>query len=117
MRGSGETADNLSSADGISQTSVRNRRYPPGLCPENSFVTESQAHYTFMIVDTEIIPEALTSRKQWVSWRTEDRKGKSTKVPINPRTGGRASCTDETTWGTFEEAMRRFEKDNLGGVG
>jgi putative DNA primase/helicase len=47
------------------------------------------------------IPEELRLREQWVIWRIEQRKGKSTKVPYQPN-GRRASSTDPQTWSTFE---------------
>mgnify|MGYP001363305670 FL=1 len=45
-----------------------------------------------------IIPQALLTRQQWVGC-TEN------KLPIDPHTGGLASVTDRTTWGSFEEAL------------
>lgn len=42
--------------------------------------------------------------RQFVCWRREDRHGKPTKVPYDPRTGFRASVTDGSTWATFDEA-------------
>ena len=33
------------------------------------------------------LPNALTTRDQWLCWRTEDRDGKMTKVPIDPTSG------------------------------
>lgn len=43
------------------------------------------------------IPADLRALRQWVAADTD-------KVPINPRTGQRASVTDPGTWATFEEA-------------
>ena len=57
----------------------------------------------------ENIPEQLTSRPQWVCWRTETREGKPTKVPYTPGTNRRASSTDLMTWRTFEEALVAYE--------
>lgn len=58
------------------------------------------------------IPEPLEQRRQWVCWRWEwdERNEKWTKVPINAKTGNRASTTDPTTWATFEQAFLRAEK-------
>lgn len=52
------------------------------------------------------IPRTLTDRPQWVAWRFEQMPGepKPRKVPLNPRTGQRASVDDPATWGTFEQA-------------
>ncbi|GAB1362400.1 hypothetical protein MASR1M32_16360 [Rhodobacter sp.] len=54
----------------------------------------------------ESIPQELIDRPQWVAWRFEQMPGedKARKVPLNPRTGYRASVDDPTTWGTFEQA-------------
>lgn len=52
------------------------------------------------------IPEELKKLNQWVGvelfWI--DAKNKYTKIPKNPHNGQRASTTDPTTWGSFEEA-------------
>ena len=68
------------------------------------------------------IPPELTARAQWVAWRWErvpDKAGggKWTKVPINPRTGAKASATDPTTWGPLAEALAFADALGLAGVG
>jgi len=70
-----------------------------------------------MNVNGEKIPQALRSKAQWVAWRIEVREGKPTKVPVDPHTGTYGSCSDPTTWGTFEHATRCFEIGNHDGVG
>jgi hypothetical protein len=45
------------------------------------------------------IPAELRERAQWVVTRPGP-----DKIPLNPRTGQRASVTDHGTWATFEEA-------------
>ncbi len=45
------------------------------------------------------IPRELRQLPQWVVAAAD-------KVPLNPKTGGPASVTDPTTWGTFEQACR-----------
>ncbi|MDP9454637.1 MAG: hypothetical protein M3Q49_12565 [Actinomycetota bacterium] len=75
---------------------------------------------TFMTVDpptVENIPEQLTERPQWVSWRLEERDGKATKVPYTPGTERRASSTDLMTWRTFEVAVEDVKKGRRDGVG
>ena len=47
------------------------------------------------------IPEDLRRLRQWVNWRNVKRKGKPTKVPMQPG-GVPASTTDPKTWNTFE---------------
>ena len=61
------------------------------------------------------IPEELRRRPQWVNWRIEIRDGEETKVPVNPHTGGRASTTEPSTWGTFDEAIAK-DPERLGYV-
>ncbi|HPM69001.1 MAG TPA: hypothetical protein PLX45_22245, partial [Piscinibacter sp.] len=65
-----------------------------------------------------VVPACLIERPQWVCWKYEQRDGKATKVPINPRTGQKASSTDPSTWTSFDDAVaacRRFT--TLEGVG
>ncbi|MDI6526908.1 hypothetical protein QMA71_15325 [Pseudomonas otitidis] len=45
------------------------------------------------------IPLELRQLPQWVVAAAD-------KVPLDPKTGGPASVTDSTTWGTFEQACR-----------
>ena len=44
------------------------------------------------------IPGELQQRAQWVCCRPD-------KIPLDPRTGQRASVEDPSTWGTFAEAL------------
>ncbi len=65
-----------------------------------------------------VVPAGLIERPQCVCWKYEQRDGKTTKVPINPRTGQKASSTDPSTWTSFDDAVaacRRFT--TLEGVG
>ncbi len=52
----------------------------------------------------------LQARPQWVCWRKEQRRGKGTKVPYNPRTGERARPNDSTTWTSYAEALATWQK-------
>ena len=61
--------------------------------------------------------EPLMAIPNWVAWKREDRNGKVTKVPVNPRTGAYASVTKPATWGTYEDAKRRASSKGLAGVG
>src|SRR5215472_8564983 len=47
--------------------------------------------------------DVVAEEPRWVAWRNEDRGGKPSKVPHNPR-GGKARADDPTTWGTRAEA-------------
>ncbi len=51
------------------------------------------------------IPLELRSLAQWVvASGIPNTDGKPNKEPLNPRTGKKASVTDPSSWGTFEEA-------------
>ncbi len=69
-------------------------------------------------VIVENVPETLRVLSQWVAWRYEWNSTKWTKVPINARTGRRASSTNPKTWTTFDVALAALEKqaewDGLG---
>lgn len=68
--------------------------------------------------DPTRVPDAIRERPQWVVWRYETRGGKATKVPIDPRTGKRASSTDPSTWASFDEAVAAWRgNDRYAGVG
>ena len=67
--------------------------------------------------DIERVPDALTARDQWVCWRREERDGKTTKVPVDPATGGYASTTDPKTWTAVATALEAVESTNADGVG
>ncbi|MXR40784.1 hypothetical protein GRX01_05440 [Halobaculum sp. WSA2] len=49
------------------------------------------------------LPESMIDRDQWVCWRSEQRDGKATKVPVEPG-GGYASATDPDTLRSFSAA-------------
>lgn len=67
---------------------------------------------------TKNIPKELKALPQWVAWRKENREnGKPFKVPLNPRTAQRASVCDPETWGTFREALDRYKRNSLDGIG
>jgi putative DNA primase/helicase len=51
------------------------------------------------------VPPELRERDQWLLWREERRGGQLTKVPVDPKTGRRASTTDPATWGSWETAL------------
>ncbi len=52
------------------------------------------------------IPAELRALAQWVvASGVPNPDGKPNKEPLNPRTGQKASVSDPTSWGTFEEAV------------
>jgi putative DNA primase/helicase len=48
------------------------------------------------------IPQELRQLPQWVCWRSVQRDGKPTKMPVQP-SGAAASSTNPKTWSTFED--------------
>lgn len=65
----------------------------------------------------ENIPVELKELQQWVGWKYEERGGRLTKIPKNPRTGGNANVGRADTWGNIEEALVAMKKYNLDGIG
>ncbi len=50
----------------------------------------------------------LQEYAQFVCWRygaLDQTTGKRKKIPLNPKTGGAASVSEPTTWGSYDEAM------------
>ena len=68
-------------------------------------------------VIAENIPAELRERPQWVAWRYEVRKGKPTKVPIKPSSGGKAKSNDSSTWDTFDAALACCQLHGHPGIG
>jgi putative DNA primase/helicase len=62
------------------------------------------------------IPRELRERRQWVTWRIEQRDGKPTKVPYQCDGRRRASATDPPTWATFEQVADATDVDGIGFV-
>jgi putative DNA primase/helicase len=65
----------------------------------------------------EDVPRKLTEHNQWLCWRTEERDGKKTKLPIDPTSGEFASTTDPATWAAFETARDRLQSGQEDGLG
>lgn len=69
------------------------------------------------------IPYVLRNSKNYVNWRFQftDNEGnalvKPWKIPINPRTGGRAMPNTSSTWGTFDEACKGADRGDNKGIG
>jgi putative DNA primase/helicase len=62
----------------------------------------------------ESLPAALVTHDQWVVWRTQDRNGTETKVPVDPATGNFASATGPDTWTDFATARAYAAERELG---
>ena len=54
------------------------------------------------------LPDKLIECALWCVWKYEDRDGKPTKVPYNPRTGGRAQSNNPATFSDFKTAVAAF---------
>lgn len=63
------------------------------------------------------IPEELRAQKRWVCWKLEERDGKPTKIPINPKTGGNAQSSNPETWSVFQVAINGVKRYELQGIG
>ncbi|HZX21284.1 MAG TPA: phage/plasmid primase, P4 family, partial [Clostridia bacterium] len=63
----------------------------------------------------ENIPQELKKLNQWVCWKTEERNGKISKVPMNPKTGGYAMSNNPATWTDYNTALKVSE--NFSGIG
>lgn len=65
-------------------------------------------------------PPTLRGEKKFVAVKLtwNEKKGKFSKMPINPATGGQAQVNNPETWSTFEEAHAALEQYNIkGGIG
>lgn len=63
------------------------------------------------------IPPELKELDQWICWKLENRDGKATKIPINPRTGGNAMSNNKETWASFETALEACFQNKYSGLG
>jgi hypothetical protein len=70
------------------------------------------------------VMSTLQQRHQWVAWDyrwrpnpASESGGSWTKPPINPQTGQNASHSDAATWGSYDNAVARAQRDDLPGVG
>ena len=75
-----------------------------------------------ILINTKVnlnnIPKELIELNQWVAWRESERNNKKkSKIPIDPHTGRSAKTNHPSTWGSFEEAIERYQQDGLEGVG
>ena len=68
----------------------------------------------------ENIPIELQLQKRWVCFAVRSRNGESIKIPVSPIKEGvtnGALSDDETSWGTFEEALKYCADNGLDGIG
>lgn len=65
----------------------------------------------------ENLPSKLCNIGQFCCWRYEERDGKRTKVPYNPRTGGRAQSTNPATFAPLIVALESAKQGKYDGIG
>ena len=65
------------------------------------------------------VPAELENIAQWVCWRYAVVNGKTTKIPVNPRTGGNAATNTPSTWADLETALTYYDRNPayVSGVG
>jgi len=69
------------------------------------------------MIQTENIPAQLRENGLFCCWRYEERDGKPTKVPYNPRTGGKAQSTNPATFAPFSAALEVLRGGSYDGIG
>lgn len=92
--------------------------------PPRLMLRSDAAAGTKNLVDGQIeqiqanVPECLRERHQWVCWKFAKRKGKLTKLPVNPATGKLADTSNPSSWGSFEQACDCWRRHRrLAGIG
>jgi putative DNA primase/helicase len=70
-------------------------------------------------INADAIPLQLVTYDQWVGWAFtwDTDRDEWTKVPINVRSGRRASSTDPATWAPFRKVVSAFEQSDFDGIG
>lgn len=64
------------------------------------------------------VPYEMKQLKRWVLWKVRKlENGKTTKVPINANNGYGAKSNDESTWTTFDDAIKKVDFYNCLGLG
>ena len=70
-----------------------------------------------MTIHPDNLPAKLRENGLFCCWRYEDRGGKRTKVPYNPKTGGRAQSTNPATFAPLASALETMGQGGYDGVG
>jgi len=65
----------------------------------------------------ENVPDELKELNQWCVFRMQKRNGRTTKVPYNAETGEFAKSNDDTTWSSYDAALRGVKNLNADGIG
>ena len=64
-----------------------------------------------------MLPKTLTEHALFCCWKYEERGGKRTKIPYDPKTGERARANDPATFSDYEEAEWKSKALSCNGVG
>ena len=57
------------------------------------------------MIQTDNLPTKLRKMGRFCCWKYEERDGKKTKVPYNPKTGGKAQSTNPATFAPLPAGM------------
>ena len=66
------------------------------------------------LVALEHIPSELRESGQFCVWKYEQRDGKMTKVPYNPKTGTYAMVNRPSTFSSYERAVQALKTESNG---
>ena len=63
------------------------------------------------------IPQDLKEHMYWCVWKYDQRGGKRTKVPYNPRTGHKTRTNPPDTFAPFTDALAAYQRGGYDGLG
>lgn len=69
------------------------------------------------MIQIENLPATLRENGLFCCWRYEERDGKRTKVPYNPKTGGRAQSANPDTFAPLNVALDAVQRGGYEGIG
>lgn len=69
------------------------------------------------MIQIENLPARLRDNGLFCCWRYEERDGKRTKVPYNPKTGGKAQSTNPDTFAPLSVTLEAVERGGYSGIG
>lgn len=72
---------------------------------------------TIVPLRLDTIPAEMAAERRWVAWRLAMRRGRPTKIPVNPHTGRNASSTEPKDRGAIDDALACMRRSNLPGIG
>ena len=65
------------------------------------------------------VPQEMKEYDNWCCYSLvyDEKRGKDTKVPLNPKTGTKAMSNNPKTWGSFQDALDGINKFGFSGLG